>query len=120
MPKLSYCHSWLAGKEQSIHSSPREKLRSQSSALLSLHAAKVGYAGTLSLRKEAIWARVAASFFDCQAICVATEPSIKLDSVYPVSERVLLNAGFQQVGEIRSEIVPSGKIEMSVNYIVDV
>ncbi len=38
----------------------------------------------------------------------------------PASERVLLNAGFEQVGEARPEIVPSGKTEMSVNYLVEV
>lgn len=38
----------------------------------------------------------------------------------PASERVLLNAGFEQVGEVRPEIVPSGKIEMSVNYLIKV
>ncbi|SIT77879.1 GNAT family N-acetyltransferase [Pontibaca methylaminivorans] len=38
----------------------------------------------------------------------------------PASERVLLNAGFEQVGDARPEIVPSGKTEMSVNYLVEV
>lgn len=38
----------------------------------------------------------------------------------PASERVLLNAGFEQVGEARPEVVPSGKTEMSVNYLFDV
>ena len=37
----------------------------------------------------------------------------------PASERVLLNAGFGQVGEARPEIVPSGKTEMSVNYLAE-
>lgn len=38
----------------------------------------------------------------------------------PASEKVLLNAGFEQVGEAREEIVPSGKTEMSVNYLVKI
>lgn len=38
----------------------------------------------------------------------------------PASERVLLNAGFEQVGEAQPEIVPSGKTEMSVNYLIEV
>ena len=38
----------------------------------------------------------------------------------PASERTLLNAGFEQVGEARLEVVPSGKTEISVNYFVDV
>lgn len=38
----------------------------------------------------------------------------------PASERVLRNAGFEQVGEARPEIVPSGKTEMSVNYLIRV
>lgn len=37
----------------------------------------------------------------------------------PASEKVLLDAGFEQVGEARPEIVPSGKTEMSVNYRVE-
>lgn len=37
----------------------------------------------------------------------------------PASERVLLNAGFEQAGEAQAEIVPSGKTEMSVNYLVE-
>ncbi|MBV2142971.1 GNAT family N-acetyltransferase [Falsochrobactrum sp. TDYN1] len=37
----------------------------------------------------------------------------------PASERVLLRAGFKQVGEARPEIVPSGKTEMSVNYLAE-
>ncbi len=37
----------------------------------------------------------------------------------PASERVLLKAGFRQVGEARPEIVPSGKTEMSVRYLID-
>lgn len=37
----------------------------------------------------------------------------------PASERVLLHAGFKQVGEARPEIVPSGKTEMSVNYLAE-
>lgn len=37
----------------------------------------------------------------------------------PASERVLLKAGFAQVGEARPEIVPSGKTEMSVNYLAE-
>src|SRR5690606_9056371 len=37
----------------------------------------------------------------------------------PASERVLLKAGFEQVGEARPEIVPSGKTEMSVNYLAE-
>jgi hypothetical protein len=32
---------------------------------------------------------------------------------------VLLRAGFKQVGEARPEIVPSGKTEMSVNYLAE-
>jgi ribosomal-protein-alanine N-acetyltransferase len=36
------------------------------------------------------------------------------------SEKVLLNAGFEQVGEARPEIVPSGKTEMGVNYLIEV
>jgi len=37
----------------------------------------------------------------------------------PASERVLLSAGFKQVGEARQQIAPSGKTEMSVNYLIE-
>ncbi|WP_435655994.1 GNAT family N-acetyltransferase [Brucella pituitosa] len=37
----------------------------------------------------------------------------------PASERVLLNAGFEQIGKARPEIAPSGKAEMSVSYLVE-
>ncbi len=37
----------------------------------------------------------------------------------PASESVLRNAGFEQVGEARPEVVPSGKTKLSVNYVVE-
>lgn len=37
----------------------------------------------------------------------------------PASERVLLNAGFAPLGKARPEVVPSGKQEISVTYIVE-
>ncbi|KQU88120.1 acetyltransferase [Ensifer sp. Root31] len=36
----------------------------------------------------------------------------------PASQRILLLAGFEQVGEAQPEVVPSGKTEMSVNYLI--
>lgn len=38
----------------------------------------------------------------------------------PASERVLLNSGFEQVGDARPEMTPSGKTEMSVHFIIEV
>ncbi|WP_294924939.1 GNAT family protein [uncultured Paracoccus sp.] len=35
----------------------------------------------------------------------------------PASARVLLGAGFEQVGDARPQLVPSGKTEMSVDYL---
>lgn len=38
----------------------------------------------------------------------------------PASERALLSAGFERQGEVRPEIAPSGKTEMSVSYRLEV
>lgn len=37
----------------------------------------------------------------------------------PASTKVLLDAGFEQIGDARSQTVPSGKTEMGVNYQLD-
>ena len=37
----------------------------------------------------------------------------------PVSQKVLLKAGFEQSGDVRPEVAPSGKTQMSVNYIFE-
>lgn len=38
----------------------------------------------------------------------------------PASEKALLGAGFEQVGEAQRSVTPSGKVEMSVSYCVEV
>lgn len=37
----------------------------------------------------------------------------------PISERVLCKAGFERSGDVRPEVVPSGRTEMSVNYLLE-
>src|SRR5690606_32375255 len=75
--------TYTTGKARLIQLNPRGKLSSQSSGSPAVREERDGYLAALPRRKEATRAPVAVSLPACHATCVATDPSMKFDNVYP-------------------------------------